>query len=259
MRKIWTIGLKTYKHYFVSPMAYIVAIAIFFIVGFLFAADIGQSYLSSVYYGQGSVPSTQQPIWLMFYLFIFAMPALTAWLISDENRLGTLELLFTSPVTEAELVIGKWLGAFLCCLTFIAISWIFPIFIYWIVQPPIDQGPLVSAYLVLTFAFGALIAIGMVPSAIFSNSTAAFFAGLGISLVLFLFDTFSGLFASGASMGAAGGDWLTSAISYISFPSHFRDTALYGKLDVRDLVYYASWIVFGLFVTIRIVELKRWR
>jgi ABC-2 type transport system permease protein len=205
----------------------------------------------------GPAPESTPINWLFVFLMIFLSPALTMRLLSDEARMGTLELLLTAPIRDAELVIGKWLGAFLCILTFIAISWVFPIFIYWIVKPTIDQGPLVSAYLVLTFAFGALIAIGMIPSALFSNSTAALFLGVGFSLMLFLFDTFSGILVS--STAAGGTSWLSSGISYISFASHFRDTALYGKLDVRDLVYYASWIVFGLFVTIRIVESKRWR
>jgi ABC-2 type transport system permease protein len=189
----------------------------------------------------------------MFYLFLFAMPALAAWLLADENRLGTMELLLTSPLEDAQLVVGKWLGSFLCSLTFIAVTWVYQIFLYIIITPKIDQGPLVSAYLVLMFAFGAMIALCMIPSAIFSNSTAAFFGGFGIMLMLFLFETVSALIPQSIA------PQITSVISYISFTSHFRDTALNGKLQVVDLVYYASLIIFGLFLTTRIVESKRWR
>jgi ABC-2 type transport system permease protein len=250
MGKIWTIAVRTYKHYFVSPMAYIVAIALFTIIGLLFVNELGSSLNNP---GQGQVPSTQNPIWLLFYLFIFAMPALSAWLIADENRLGTMELLLTSPVEDFQLVIGKWLGAFLCSVTFMAVSWVYEIFLYFLIKPTIDQGPLVSGYLVMMFAFGALIALCMIPSALFSNSTAAFFGGFGIALVFYIFDTLQAFIPQSALPA------LQQIISYMSFVNHFRDTALVGKLQVVDLVYYASLVVFGLFVTTRIVESKRWR
>jgi ABC-2 type transport system permease protein len=252
MGKIWTIAVRTYKHYFVSPMAYVVAIAVFLIIGFLFNSEVVQSMTPNMY-GTTEVPSTQNPIWYLFYLFVFAMPALAAWLLADENRLGTMELLLTSPIQDAELVIGKWLGAFFCSVTFIAVSWVYEIFLYIIIKPTIDQGPLVSAYLVLMFAFGAMIALCMIPSSLLSNSTAAYFGGFGILLLLFLFETVSA-FVPQTSASA-----LSSTINYLSFTSHFRETALSGKLEVVDLVYYASLIIFGLFVTTRIVESKRWR
>jgi ABC-2 type transport system permease protein len=251
MGKIWTIAARTYKHYFISPMAYIVAVAVFGIVGLLFNGELVNAVSNSSGYAQ--VPSTQNPIWYLFYLFIFTMPALAAWLIADENRLGTMELMLTSPIRDAQLVIGKWTGAFLISLTFIAVSWIYEIFLYLIIKPTIDQGPLVSAYLVLMFAFGALIALCMIPSAIFSNSTAAFFGGFGISLFFFLFSTVLSL------VPASYLPTVQPVIAYLSFTSHFQSTALAGKLQLVDLVYYLSLIIFGLFVTTRIVESKRWR
>jgi ABC-2 type transport system permease protein len=251
MGKIWTIASRTYKHYFNSPMAYIVAVAMFFIVGLLFNSELTNAYYNTSGYSQ--VPSTQNPIWYFYYLFIFTMPALTAWLIADENRLGTMELMLTAPLQDVQLVVGKWVGAFLCSLTFIAVSWIYEIFLYFIIKPTIDQGPLVSAYLVLMLAFGALIALCMIPSAIFSNSTAAFFGGFGISLFFFLFTTIQSLIPP-TFLPA-----IQPAISYMAFTSHFQPTALAGKLQLVDVVYYVSLIIFGLFVTTRIVESKRWR
>jgi ABC-2 type transport system permease protein len=252
MGKIWTIAVRTYKQYFVSPMAYVIAAAVFLIIGFLFNSELVQSLTPNMY-GTTQVPSTQNPIWYLFYLFVFAMPALAAWLLADENRLGTMELLLTSPIEDAELVVGKWLGAFLCSLTFIAVSWVYEIFLYLIIKPTIDQGPLVSAYLVLMFAFGAMIALCMIPSSLLSNSTAAYFFGFAIMLMLFLFETVAAVVPQGTAPE------LVSTINYISFTAHFRESALSGKLQVVDLVYYASLIIFGLFVTTRIVESKRWR
>jgi ABC-2 type transport system permease protein len=251
MGKIWTVAVRTYRHYFISPAAYIVAVAIFTIVGLLFTGELSSSLSGSS--GFSRVPSTQNPIWYLFYLFIFMMPALSFWLIADENRLGTMELLQTSPIQDVQLVVGKWLGAFLCSLTFIAVSWIYEIFLYFIIQPTIDQGPLVSAYLVLMLAFGALIALCMIPSALFSNPTAAIFGGFGISLFFFLFSTVQALIPQNFLPA------VQPVITYMSFTSHFQSTALSGKLEVVDLVYYISLIIFGLFVTTRIVESKRWR
>jgi ABC-2 type transport system permease protein len=105
----------------------------------------------------------------LIFLLIFACPAFTMRLISEETRLGTMELLLTSPVRDYELVLGKWLGSFLFVLTLIALSWIYPILLNIIIDPGIDQGPLVSGYLGLVLAAGAFLAIGIAISSLFET------------------------------------------------------------------------------------------
>ncbi len=121
MHNVWTIAKREYNLYFSSPVAYVVAFIIFLILGVFFyytlliansAAAMQQSY----------VPSIDVILWWMGLLLAFLTPALTTRLLAEERRLGTIELLMTAPVKDWELVVGKWLGAFLLLLTLIALD-----------------------------------------------------------------------------------------------------------------------------------------
>ncbi len=191
-------------------------------------------------------------------ILLFATPAITMRLIAEENSLGTIELMLTAPVRDSELVIGKWLGGTLFGSVLLGLTWIYPVFLQVITKPNgIDQGPLVSSYLVLLLLMASLVAIGVCISAPFKNVTAAFFASLMASLALWV----SGLGASAlSSSGAAGGTSLFGTIlQYLDFTSHFYNTAYAGRLDLRDIVFYTSIIVLMLFFATRIVESRRWR
>ena len=110
-------------------------------------------------------------------MLLFAVPALTMRLLAEEHRTGTLELLLTSPVNDWELVIGKWLGAFMFLLTILAVTLLFPIILnFWLVEPGIDQVLMLSNYFGLVLVIAAFLAIGTAISAIFKNQIAALFA-----------------------------------------------------------------------------------
>jgi ABC-2 type transport system permease protein len=191
-------------------------------------------------------------------ILLFATPAITMRLLAEENSLGTIELMLTAPVRDAELIIGKWLGATMFVSVLIGLTWIYPIFLHAITKPSgIDQGPLVSSYLVLLLLASALVSVGVCVSAPFKNVTAAFFASLMVSLGLWV----SGLGASAMSYsGGAGGTSLWGTIlQYIDFTSHFYNTAYAGRLDLKDVVFYISIIVIMLFFATRIIESRRWR
>jgi ABC-2 type transport system permease protein len=255
MRNIWTIAWKELKQYFGSPIAYAMAFVIFLFLGIIFANQL-LSATSSGSYSQG-LPG-QVMLSSLLTILLFASPAITMRLLAGENRYGTLELLLTAPVRDIELVVGKWVGATLFSSIIVGITWIYPIFLQAITKPNgVDQGPLVSSYLVLELLVGALIAIGILVSAPFANETAAFFASLAVSLALWL----SGVGANTLSAsGMAGGSaaW-ASVLQYLDFTSHFYNTAYAGRLDLTDIVYFMSIIIVALFFATQIVESKRWR
>ena len=149
-------------------------------------------------------------------------------LLADEQRMGTLELLLTSPVRDAELVVGKFLGAFLFMLSLIALTWVFPIILNFLVSPGIDQGPLVSGYLGLILLVAVFIAIGVAISSLFTNPIPAFFATLGALLILWMI----------GFPAQAGGATGTTLLSYLDLSEHYYNSFYAGVIELKDIVYY---------------------
>jgi ABC-2 type transport system permease protein len=243
MRNIWTIASREYRLYFSTPAAYLVAFMFMLILGVIFYANISAGVI------QQFAPGVDSVIAPMITLLLFGTPAITMRLIAEEQRMGTIELLLTAPVRDYELVVGKWLGGVLFMLTLIAITWVYPIVLNYLVSPGIDQGPLITGYLGVFLISAALVAIGVAISSLFSNQIAAFFATLGVYLLLWLI----GLPAQSTGLGGGG------LLSYLDFSEHFYNTMLRGVLDLRDVIYYLSVTALGLFVGTVLVETRRWR
>ena len=121
MRNIWTIAKREYDNYFNSPLAYVVALAILLPMGIYFSLIMFVSG-EQAFFG-GGAPEATPLNWLFVFLMVFLSPALTMRLLSDEARMGTLELMLTAPVHDAELVIGKWLGALMFVLSIANHDW----------------------------------------------------------------------------------------------------------------------------------------
>ena len=243
MRNIWTIAIREYKLYFATPIAYMVAFMILLIVGFIFYVN-----LSAALVGQFT-PGVDGVLGPMVTLLLFGTPAITMRLIAEEQRMGTIELLLTAPVRDFELVVGKWLGGFLLMLTLVAVTWVFPLALNRLVDPGIDQGPLLTGYLGLVLICAALVAIGVAVSAVFSNQIAAFFATLGIFLLLWLISM------PANAMGSLG----ATLLNYLDFSEHFYQTLFRGVIDLRDIIYYLSCTALALFLGTMAVETRRWR
>jgi ABC-2 type transport system permease protein len=180
---------------------------------------------------------------------IFLSPALTMRLLSDEARMGTLELLLTAPIRDFELVAGKWLGAFLFVLSIAAITLVFPIIINNYVTPGIDWMVVLSSYLGMLLVCAALLALGTGISAIFTNQFAAFFVTLGLFFFLWF------MVSLPANYLPQGGD----VLNYFSLSTHFSQSMNNGTINLGDIVYYLSLIALGLFAGTTAVEARRWR
>jgi ABC-2 type transport system permease protein len=247
MRNIWTIAKREYDNYFNSPLAYVVAFAILLPMGIYFALIM---FVSSQQAMQGGPAPDSSPInWLFVFLMIFLSPALTMRLLSDEARMGTLELLLTAPVRDFELVAGKWLGAFLFVLSIAAITLVFPIIINNYVTPGIDWKVVISSYLGMLLVCAALLALGTGISAIFTNQFAAFFVTLGLFFFLWF------MVSLPANYLPQGGD----VLNYFSLSTHFSQSMNNGTVNLGDIVYYLSLIALGLFAGTTAVEARRWR
>jgi ABC-2 type transport system permease protein len=145
-------------------------------------------------------------------------------------------------------MIGKWLGAVVFVAIILLVSWIYPIILNNLVDPGIDQGMLVSGYLGLFLMISAFLAIGVAVSSLFNNQIAAFFATLGILLVLWMISY------PAQAMGTGG-----ELLRYLDMSEHFYPTFYAGIIELKDIVYYISAIMLALFLGSISVETRRWR
>jgi ABC-2 type transport system permease protein len=243
MSSIFLIARKELKQSFVSPVAYVIALFIFLVIGIIFWGNIQAGA------NQQSAPSIQVIISPLVTILLFTTPAITMRALAEEAKTGTLETLLTAPVRDWEVVVGKWLGGMYFILIILGLSWIYPIILNNIVSPGIDQGLLVTNYLGLILLLGSFLAIGVAVSSLFSNQIAAFFLTLAILLVLWIIGYPASLM----------GPWAGDILRYFDLSSHFYNSFYNGVIDLKDITYFMSIIVIGLVLGSVSIETRRWR
>ena len=240
MRNIFIIARREIEAYFVSPIAYVVIAAYLVVMGLIFALIVA---------GQ---PGAEASLRFVFgnafsaLILIIIGPLLTMRLLAEEQRTGTIELLLTAPVRDWEVVIGKYLASCIVFLAMVAPTGVYPVFIERFGNP--DRALFFSTYLGLILLGAAILALGLLTSAVTQNQIIAAFLGLGLTLLM----TFTEFLAS--VVGAP----LSSVLSYLGLFHHFFDF-LRGIVDTRDLVYYLSVIIGALFLTTQVLTARRWR
>jgi ABC-2 type transport system permease protein len=246
MRNVWIIARREYKLFFISPVAYVVAFFFMLLIGIFFYINLRDAIQAAQY--QAYAPSVQIVISPMVTLLIFVLPAVSMRSIAEEIRMGTTELLFTAPVKDWELVVGKWLGAFLFMFSLLALTWVFPLILNFLVKPGIDQGLFLSGYLGLALMVASLISIGVFISSLFSNQIVVYFVSLIIILALWFVSQLA------SSSGSTG----TQILSYFGYIDHFLNF-YQGTINLSDVIYYLSLTSLGLFLGTVSVEMRRWR
>ena len=242
MHNIWIVSRRELSAYFTSPLAYI------FIVIFL-ALSGGLTFFFGAWLDRG-----QADLQVFFiyhpYLYLFLIPAVGMRLWAEERKTGTIEFLLTLPVTTGEIVLGKFLAAWV--FAGIALALTFPMWLTVDFLGDPDHGVVLASYIGSLLMAGAYLAIGSCMSAITRNQVIAFVVSI---TVCFLF-TVSGapivldFFAAFAPQIVI--DWVAS----FSFLRHFEAIAN-GVIDLRDLVYFLSIMAFWLFANVLVVESKK--
>jgi len=248
MRNIWTIARREYRHYFTSPIAYIAALLTLLTVGIYFVVII--YYMTNQSYYSNSAPGIDIVIGPMATVFLFAAPAVTMRLLADEQRMGTLELLLTTPIKDSELVVGKWLGAFLFMLTIIAITLVFPIVLNKLTTPGIDQGVMLSAYIAIILLAAVFLAIGTAMSSFFNNQFAAFFATFAVLMVFWWLIRLPTYIIQN--------DTINNILNYLDLNGRFNSMVA-GSMSISDIIYPLSLTALGLFLSTAAVEIRRWK
>ncbi len=243
MSNIFLVARKELQSFFASPIAYVIYCVLFLFLGVIFYGNLSSAMMQQI------APDVQMVVGPMIIFLLFTTPAITMRALAEEQKNGTLEILLTAPVRDWEVVLGKWLGGMIYVVIILAVSWIYPVILNMIVTPGIDQGLLLSNYVGLLLLLGSFLAIGVWISSLFSNPIAAFFATLGVLLALWII----GFPAS--TMTGSSGDF----IRYLDITEHFYNSFYRGIIELKDVIYYLSLIVLGLFLGSVSVEARRWR
>jgi len=254
LRNVRIIFCKEMRSYFASPIAYLLLTMFALIFGFFFWSDLG--YIVSV---SREALRRGQPLPMnvneqlirpllsnVSVIGLFFIPMISMRLFAEEKRMGTIELLTTSPLRDIEVILGKWMAAltlYACMIGFTLFNFIF-LFIY---SKP-DWKPLLVGYLGLLLQAGCLLAIGIFVSTLTKNQIIAGGVTFGICLMLWVLG-----WVSGYDQGM-----IARTLAYMSVVTHFESFAK-GVLDTRDAVFYLSVIFLGLFLTARSMESLRWR
>lgn len=250
MRNIWIIAKREFDHYFITPIAYVVAFMILLTTGIIFAINV-LYFIQNAFQTFGQVPDMSPITGAFGFLLVLTIPAITMRLLADEARTGTLELLLTAPVRDFELVAGKWLGGFLFLLTVIAVTLVYPLILHFVlVSPGIDQQLVISSYLGVILVAASFLALGVGISAVFTNQVAAFFVTLSTFIFLWWLIGFPAQLLSGT-----GGE----VFRYLDMKTHFYDALNAGSIGLSNLVYFFSLIALGLFIGTTAIETRRWR
>jgi ABC-2 type transport system permease protein len=231
------IAWKETRSYFSSPTAYVVGAMFLILTGVFFVFDMTRPFAEASVRGYIN--------WATLFI-VFLAPLLTMRLLAEEQKLGTLELLLTSPVRDWEVVIGKYLASLATLAATLAFTLYYVLLLFYFGNP--DVGPLFSAYLGLYLYAAAALAIGIMASSLSGNQIVAAVVGIGILLMLTNIDRI------GALLQGASAD----IISGISMNAHFEDFSR-GVLDSSHIVYFLSMIAVFLFITVRSLETRRWR
>jgi ABC-2 type transport system permease protein len=177
---------------------------------------------------------------------LFVFPLITMRTYSEEKRSGTIELLLTSPITDWQIILGKFAGAMLLYVAMLAVTLIH-IGLLFIYGNP-EWKPIAAGYLGMLLMGGAFLSLGLFISSLTKNQIVAAMATFGVFLMLWVINWIASFVGPTAQQ----------VLSGLSITEHFDDFAK-GIIDTRHVIYYLSFIAFGLFLTAKSVDSERWR
>lgn len=237
IQTIGIIALKELRTYFTSWMAYALIAVYLFIAGFIYWVLVGQV-------------SQALPLSPFFtelaIILMFIVPLLTMRLLSEEKSMGTVELLLTSPVTDWQVVLGKFFGVFGVHTILVLLTAHFPIMLFkW---GSVDKGIIWSSYLSLWLTGGIFLSIGLWASSLTDSQVVSGFISFGVLLGLWLINFFA--FSAQNAFG--------EFCRHVSVLSHLGDMTS-GVVDTKDLVYCVSVIGFFLYWAKQVLESRKWK
>jgi ABC-2 type transport system permease protein len=242
--KLLVICRRELYAFFASFIAYILAAVFLLLSGYFFYSDL----VFFILFGGFVLPSG---LWQFVFLdmrlvTMLVVPLITMRLFAEEKKLGTMELMWTYPVRDGEIVAGKFLAAWLFFMVMLLPTVINPAIFYYF--HPFDLGPLVAAYLGLILLASAFIACGMFVSSLTENQVVSAMVTYGI-LVFFWFLTWN---------EEATNEYLLTLLLGLSLFDHFYNFTR-GVIDTRDVVFFVTFVAVFLFFTLLSLAARKWR
>lgn len=237
MQNVMTLFRKEFKAYFLSPIAYVFITVYLVVTNWLFFQGffiMNQAEMRGYFS-------------LLPWVFLFFVPAVTMRTWAEEKKVKTLELLLTWPVSDVQVVMGKFLASFAFLAIAILLSITVPVTVAVLGNP--DAGPIIGGYLGSFLMGAAYLAIGLWVSSMTENQIVAFILGVVVTFALFI--------VGNPFVTMVAPSWLVPVLTYVGLGSHFESIGR-GVIDSRDIVYYLSVIGFFLFLNVVTLESRKW-
>lgn len=236
MSAVWVMTKKELRSYFNSPVAYVVIILFLLISGWQFSNSL---FLANTADMRGLFQ-------IIRFIFLFFIPALSMRLISEEKRSGTIELLGTMPVSEWQLVLGKFFPSLILIIITLLLTLVNYITISYLGDP--DTGATFGGYLGLVLLASTYLAIGLFTSSLTKNQIIAFILSFAIIFTFIILNYFKGFV----------GGFMASVVEFLSTDYHFESIQR-GVIDTRNIIFYLSLTFTFLFLTVQVLNSRRWR
>ena len=252
VRNVFAIAGKELRSYFASPMGYILVGLFALLFGAFFRVYLWNFTQRSqqMMMGGGAVNVNEWMIAGVLHnaaiIILFIMPMITMRTYAEEKRSGTMELLLTSPLTDVQIILGKFLGAMGLFASMLLVTAIDVAILFRLGNP--EWKPVLTGYLGLLLLGGCFLSLGLLISSLTKNQIVAGGMTFGVFLLLWIVNWF----ADGV------GPTTREVLNYLSITAHLEDFVR-GILDTKHIVYYLSFITFGLFLTAKSVDSERWR
>jgi ABC-2 type transport system permease protein len=259
MRNLYAIYRKEIRHYFVSPVAYVCIGVFLFISAYFFdyflRAVIQQSFqmeMQSMQFGmppQFDVPGQVMRVFLglLSTLILFITPFLTMGVFAEERKRGTMELLMTSPISEIQVVLGKFLASLSLFAVMLLPTAGYVVYMYLHSEPLPPWRLLLAGYAGILLLGGSLLALGIFISSLTESQLIASVLTFVAFLLLWVVD-----------LGQTTEGGIGAVLQYLSASHHYDDFAR-GIIDTSGLIYYFSFMVLFIFLTVRSIDSMRWR
>ena len=256
IRNVAAIVEKEWRHYFGSPIAWVALFVWTLLFGIFFAFGLSffvrQSAMTAQQEFGPKLSLNEYVIRPVFHnmavVALFLAPMLTMRLFAEEKRQGTIELLATSPITDLQVVLGKFFAAVGLYALMILAGLLDLTMLWHYSSTPPEWKPVLTGFLALLLFGSCFLALGTFLSTLTKNQIVA---GI-LSFCLFL-----GIWTLGWADDATNGP-VMKIVAYLGVTSHLEDLVK-GVVDLKDVVFYLSVIIFGLFLTRQSLESQRWR
>ena len=252
VRNVSAIAGKELRSYFASPMGYILIGLFALLFGAFFRVYLtGFAQRSQqMAMGGGNINVNEWMISGVLHnaaiIILFIMPMITMRTYAEEKRSGTMELLLTSPLTDVQIILGKFLGAMGLFAAMLLVTAIDIAILFRLGNP--EWKPVIAGYFGLLLLGGCFLSLGLLISSTTKNQIVAGGLTFGVFLLLWIVNWFADSVGPNAR----------EVLNYLSITAHLEDFTR-GILDTKHIVYYLSFITFGLFLTAKSVDSERWR